>query len=205
MQWGTQAVVLGAGLALSAATNAVAGGITAVSAPTVETWIESFGSGSRNTSSCNTNQTCLTATGSGVGRASFRQQQGNGQITLNGWGRPPVEYNFSANLTIDSGHSTPNGFGGTCSAAGGTVTLTPADGRTGSLVLDVQGAECSVGSNEAEQVLTSTYVVDCAASSGVLSAEAGTGSFNMSGSPGGLSLSFSGSLQFGSICVAVHS
>lgn len=195
------ALMAGAGLAFGIAASAAAG--PGVSFGSFTNWVESTASGTATTASCNTAQTCITGTGSGhlnlSNGFSFGPQGGNwhGGDGGGGW---LGSYNFSASLTVDSGNTTPNGFGGTCSAAGGTVTLTPTHGPSGnSLVLDVQGAECAVGASTTEQVLTGTYVVD-ASSTGAFLDATGTGSFsastNSTATPIVLDLAFSGGLQF---------
>lgn len=202
---GMRAFLLGVGLVLGLATStsADAGG-NGVVPPIViveNGWVQSFATGSGTAASCNTTQTCIAAKGNGEASLSPSfLAEGLDQPNLNGQGFSLGNYKFSASLTIDAGNTTPNGFGGTCSAAGGTVTLTLPHAFTGSLVLDVQGTECAVGNSTTEEVLNATYVVENPVrlpSSGA----SGTGSFSMSLNAAAtpvtftLDLSFSGHLN----------
>jgi hypothetical protein len=198
-----RAFLLGAGLALglAASTRADAGGNVVVPPITIAVngWVQSFATGSGTATSCNTTQTCVTANGNGEATISSSSlDPGGAQGDFNGQGFPLGKYKFSASLTIDSGNTTPNGFGGTCSAAGGTVTLTLPHAFTGSLVLDVQGTQCAVGDSTTEEVLNATYVVESPVHIGS-SGASGTGSFSMSlnsaTTPTALDLSFSGHLN----------
>jgi hypothetical protein len=193
--------LLGAWLALGlvASARADAGGNVVVPPIIIveDGWAQSFATGRGTATSCNTTQTCITA--SGNGEASLSPSflaEGLDQPNLNAEGFALGRYKFSASLTIDAGNTTPNGFGGTCSAAGGTVTLTLPHAYTGSLVLDVQGTECAVGNSTTEEVLNATYVVENPVhlpSSGA----SGTGSFSMSLNAATTPVTFAIDLSFG--------
>jgi hypothetical protein len=191
-------LMAGAGLAFGIAASAAA--VSAAWAGSFGNWVQSSASGTATTNSCNTTQTCIAGTGSGSFILPFGGQDGPQGDDWHHHNGGFGSYNFSASLTVDTGNHTSNGFGGSCSAAGGTVTLTPAHGPAGNtLVLDVQGAECAVGASTTEQVLTATYVVD-ASSSGIFSGATGTGSFSASldsaAAPFVLDLTFAGGLHF---------
>jgi hypothetical protein len=203
MQQGMRATALMVGVGLAFGIAASAAAASSQWFGSIANWVQSSASGTATTSSCNTTQTCISGTGTGQFSLPFLGldgPQGNNSHGDHGWTGGFGSYNFSASLTINSGTTTPNGFGGTCSAAGGTVTLTPTHGSSSNkLVLDVQGAACAVGASTTEQVLTATYVVD-ASSGGIFADATGTGSLNAStnstATPIVLDLSFSGALHF---------
>lgn len=155
--------------------------------PHTQGWVESWASGSASGKSCNTNQFCITATGSGESKIVFGGQTAGASLGA---------YNLSAQLVLDSGSLTSNGFGGNCGNAFAQIILTPPKSSKGSLVLDVQGEACNIGNATDKVELTSTYVVD-SSSSGAFSKATGTGSISVSTdvTAATFNLAFSGNLH----------
>jgi hypothetical protein len=157
-------------------------------------WVQGWGTGSvaaqvrpGTTTSCDTSHQCeVTVSSSGHARATLGQI---GQFTL------------AANLTVDFPDGTTNGFGGQCFPVTGVLSLTGAQGGAGlgTLVVDVQGTDCAVGSSTTLSTIDGTYVVDGANSTGKFAGAAGGGAVNattdMSQSPPAVGFAFSGSLR----------
>jgi len=102
------------------------------------------------------------------------------------------DYVFPGNLpfvldeVVDYKHPSPNGVGGECYPATGTVTI---EVGTDDLVLDFQGQACQLGKKEhVALVLNGAYVGD-PASTGIFANPGAIGSFTME-SPTGLEDSF---------------
>ncbi len=187
------AVFLGAGLFLSA------GALPALAADSGNSaggWIFAWAEGTASAATCNTNQTCISGSGKGLSKSLFGVPAGSGEESHAGGNGALGRYDFAANLTLDSGNASPNGFGGTCSAAGGTLTLSH---RSDSLVVDVQGAACALGASATLSALNGSYVVDGAHSAGAFAGASGTGAFNAAldanATPIALSLVLNGNLQ----------
>jgi hypothetical protein len=105
-------------------------------------------------------------------------------------------FDFVAVVTVDLPGATPNGAGGTCFPASGVISLTGAAAGQGTLVLDIEGSDCALGGSTTRRVLTGTFVVDGAASSGTATAPSGVGAFNWTAdssvAPTAVTMSFSG-------------
>jgi hypothetical protein len=105
-------------------------------------------------------------------------------------------FDFVAVVTVDLPGATPNGAGGTCFPASGVLSLTGAAAGEGTLVLDIEGSDCALGGSTTRRVLTGTFVVDGAASSGAAVASSGVGAFNWTAdasvAPTAVTISFSG-------------
>jgi hypothetical protein len=146
--------------------------------PTTLPFAEFWASGTSTKETCNTTQTCIAGSGSGRLKVSFAPP---GPLVL------LDTYNWTASLVVDSGNTTPNGFGGTCSAVGGSVAFTPPNAPTEILVLAVQGLDCQIGADASAREITASYLVDPAQSTGRFTQVTGAGSFNWasdaSGSP----------------------
>ena len=115
------------------------------------------------------------------------------------------QFNLQANLTVDLPDGTTNGFGGQCYPATGSLSLTGVHGPAATLVVDLQGVACAVGSSTTLSAIAATYVVDATNSSGRFAGATGTGTVgaatDASQSPPTVEFAFSGSLlgasQFG--------
>jgi hypothetical protein len=123
--------------------------------------------------------------------------QGSGEVrflTL----LPPnaASFDFVAVVTADLPGAVPNGAGGTCHPVSGVLSLTGAAAGQGTLVLDIEGSDCTLGGSTMRRVITGTFVVDASASSGAAAGASGVGAFNWSadasGSPTVVTMSFSG-------------
>jgi hypothetical protein len=108
----------------------------------------------------------------------------------------PANFDFVAIVTADLPGTVPNGAGGTCYPASGVLSLTGAATGQGTLVFDVQGSDCTLGSSTTRRVITGTFAVDGAASTGTAAGATGVGSFNWltdaSVPPAVVTFSFSG-------------
>ncbi len=115
------------------------------------------------------------------------------------------QFNLQASLTVDLPDGTTNGFGGQCYPATGSLSLTGVHGPAATLVVDLQGVACAVGSSTTLSAIAATYVVDATNSSGRFAGATGTGTVgaatDASQSPPTVEFAFSGSLlgasQFG--------
>jgi hypothetical protein len=110
-------------------------------------------------------------------------------------GSPIAAGTISVNLTVGS-TSTPNDFGGTCSDATGTVTLTDSTTTTNSLTESVSGKLCEVGGtgSAAGHVFFGKY--DVTGGSGAYSSADGKGTLGFYQQAGGTAAS---AFEFGSI------
>jgi hypothetical protein len=153
--------------------------------------------------------------GSGTGTVTAEVQPGTSTactatsqcaITVSGTGAAQPffglgEFDLSADLTADLPGGTPNGFGGECYPVTGSLTLSPIYGKwnPGTLVVDLQGQDCAVGSSTTSLVIAATYVVDGTNSTGRFAGASGTGTVSAaiddSQSPPAVEFAFSGSLQ----------
>jgi hypothetical protein len=129
------------------------------------------------------------------------------QITISGTGATGGlfsgigQFGLQAELTADLPSGTTNDFGGACYPLTGSLTLSPLKGRWSSstLVVDIQGQDCTLGSSTTLFAISATYVVDGADSTGKFAGATGVGmvsaSLDMSQSPPSVGYAFSGSLQ----------
>lgn len=159
-------------------------------------WVEGWGAGAvvsavqpGTSTPCISSQPCeITASGSGEVKSSF------------GAGPEIGQFDLQIDLTIDLAHGTPNGFGQRCFPASGALSLrrTKTNPRFGTLVVDLQGQECALGSSATLAALAATYVVSGADSTGKYAGAAGigtvSGSVDTSRSPTRTDFAFSGSL-----------
>lgn len=155
-----------------------------------DSWVEGWGSGAVTGEApdpCVSAEQCaLTVTGTGA---------------TQGASHALGQFNLQADLTVDLPGGTDNGFGQLCYPVTGTLTLSPAEHKwdAGSLAVDIQGQDCAVGSNANPSVITATYIVDAANSTGLFSSASGTGTISatldLSQSPPAAKFAFSGSLQ----------
>jgi hypothetical protein len=129
------------------------------------------------------------------------------QITISGTGSTGGffggigQFSLQAILTADLPGGTSNGFGGECYPLTGSLTLSPLQGNwsSGTLVVDVQGQDCAVGSSATLSAINAVYVVDGVDSTGRFSGATGAGmvsaSLDMTQSPPAIGFAFNGSLQ----------
>ena len=139
-----------------------------------------FARGTGTKETCNTTQTCISA--SGGGRAIVFVGPPGPDTLL-------AVFNWTASLTVDSGNATPNGFGGKCAPVSGTVALSPPDSPSEVYVLDIQGSNCQVGANPDFTVITASQVNDPSTSTGPFAGTPGGGSFNWVAYPSGAGIS----------------
>ena len=136
------------------------------------------------TLACDTAHSCeQTVQGSGEARFPTASQRG------------AADFDFVAVVTADLPGTVPNGVGGTCYPATGVLWLTgAADQKT--LVLDIEGRDCTLGGSTTRRVVTGTFVIDAGASSAAAAGASGVGAFNWSAdagsSPTVVTMSFSG-------------
>jgi hypothetical protein len=102
-------------------------------------------------------------------------------------GEPPPNLPFSLLETIDYGHAAIRGAhgdkgGGACYPASGVMAIAIDPAST--LVLDIVGQACQVGTNTAQVVFTGSYVTDTASTGAVANAD-GIGTVNIN-NPSGL-------------------
>jgi hypothetical protein len=166
-------------------------------------WVEGLGTGTitaevqpgTNTPCDSANQCQITISGSGATQPFFG---GGGDQGHWGGGYGLGNFTLQAVLTVDLPDGTTNGFGGECYPVTGSLSLSPTWG-TGTLVVDIQGQDCAVGSSTTLSAITATYVVDGSQSTGNFSGYSGVGtigaSVDASQSPPPVEFAFSGSLQ----------
>lgn len=111
-------------------------------------------------------------------------------------GSPISAGTISTSLTVDTANAKSNNFGGSCSPATGTVTLTDSATSTNSLTEDVTGALCEVGGTGASagHVFFGKYKVT--GGSGAYSSASGRGTLGFFQQAGGTAAS---AFEFGSI------
>jgi hypothetical protein len=130
---------------------------------------EYFARGTGTKATCNTTQTCISASGGGRSIVLLGQPGPDARLAV---------FNWTVSLTVDSGNATPNGFGGECAPVGGTVALSPPGSPSDILVLDIQGSNCQVGADLTVTVITASQVNDPATSTGPFAGIPDGGSFN---------------------------
>lgn len=128
-----------------------------------------FARGTGTKVTCNTTQTCISASGGGRLILFIGPPGPDALLTV---------FNWKASLTVDSGHATPNGFGGECAPVAGTVAFSPPSSPSEVFVLDIQGSSCQVGADPDLTVITASEINDTAASTGPFAGTPGGGSFH---------------------------
>jgi hypothetical protein len=104
---------------------------------------------------------------------------------------------LEAVLDTDLPNATSNGAGGGCYPVTGQLAITPTGGV---LVLKVQGSDCVLGTETTLQVITGSYFIDPAKSSGKYAGVSGVGAFHWSAdssvSPAQVRFKLTGNLHF---------
>jgi hypothetical protein len=148
------------------------------------------------TSPCVSTAPCqITITGTATIQPSFA-----GQPDFGKWGGRHDHGGFTvqAVLTVALPNGTPNGSGEQCYPVTGSLSLTAVSTPSDTLVADVQGVDCAVGSSTTLSAIDATYVVDGTNSTGNFAGATGTGTVgaatDSSQSPPTVEFAFSGSL-----------
>lgn len=152
--------------------------------------VQAWGVGTITSPFCDPSQSCVvTATGTIQAK------------TLFGVGAEMGQASFVLTETIDFAHPSRNGTGGKCYPGGGQISLQPAKGPAGTmLVIDFQGSACESGTETFSYLFNGPWTVDNAsrgAFGGSLGLAQGIGSMNIFTAliTNSLGLSFTGNLN----------
>lgn len=148
------------------------------------------------TTACDIGHVCdLVARSNGLAPGSgitIQREFANGDYVF------PGNLPFVLDEVIDYSHALPNGVGGACYPATGTLAVTVA--ATGTVVLDFQGQACQLGNSETRALLFSGGYIGDRSSTGMFANAEAIGTFNIE-NPSGLAdsltrvkVSFSGQL-----------
>ncbi len=157
----------------------------------IEAWAIGILSGATQPDSreeCDLEHVCALAISSAGGAGTGMGTTIKTSFESSSQGAPPPNLPFTLTETIDYGHPVTKGVhgakgAGTCYPASGVMSI--AVDAYSTLVLDIVGQVCQVGSNTTQVVFTGSYVADTASTGTVGNAD-GIGSVNIN-NPSGLS------------------
>ena len=137
---------------------------------------------------CDLDHVCALAISSAGGAGTGTGTTIKTSFETSSQGEPSPNLPFTLTETIDYGHPVTKGVHGdngpgACYPGSGVMSI--AVDASSTLVLDIVGQACQVGSNTAQLVFTGSYVTD-AASTGTVANADGIGSVNIN-NPSGLS------------------
>ena len=135
---------------------------------------------------CDLNHVCALAISSAGGAGTGTGTTIKTSFESPSQGEPPPNLPFTLTETIDYAHPVSNGGGngaGVCYPGSGVMSI--AVDASSTLVLDIVGQACQVGSDTTRVVFTGSYVTDVASTGTVAKADA-IGSVNIN-NPSGLS------------------